>query len=208
MLNYEFLKILVGIMKILGIDLAGKEENQSGLCILDDLKMEYLTNYTNQEIINTVNNTKPSLIVIDAPLSLPKGRCCLEKECKCAVGGHFRMAERQIRKYGRILPLTFTGMKMLTLRGIYLSSILRTQYTVIESHPRTSSMNLGIVNPIEFLNKISKVPLIISDHEIDAGILTITGYLYQNNCFIELGDPDEGTIILPKNPDCLNIIKK
>ena len=47
------------------------------------------------------------------------------------------MAERQIRKYGRVLPLTFTGMKMLTLRGIYLASILRTQYTVIESHPRT-----------------------------------------------------------------------
>ena len=195
-------------MKILGIDLAGKEENPSGLCILDDLKMEYLTNYTNQEIVNTVNNTKPSLIIIDAPLSLPKGRCCLEKECKCAVGGHFRMAERQIRKYGRVLPLTFTGMKMLTLRGIYLASILRTQYTVIESHPRTRSMNIGIVDPIECLNKISKVPLIISDHEIDAGILTVTGYLYQNNCFIELGDPDEGTIILPKNPNCLDIIKK
>jgi uncharacterized protein len=195
-------------MKILGIDLAGKEENPSGLCILDDLKFEYLTNYTNQEIIDTVTNTKPSIIVIDAPLSLPKGRCCLEKECKCAVGGHFRMAEIQIRKYGRVLPLTFTGMKMLTLRGMDLASKLRTQYRVIESHPRTSSINLGYVDPFELLNKISDVLPIISDHEIDAAILTITGYLYQNNCFIELGDPDEGTIILPSNPDCLDIIKK
>ena len=66
----------------------------------------------------------------------------------------------------------------------------------------------GYVDLIKILNKFSEVPPLISVHEIDAGILTITSYLYHNNCFTKLGGHDERTIILPKNPDSLNIIKK
>ncbi len=69
--------------------------------------MDLFTIYTDHEIIKLITDLKPSVIVIDAPLSLPKGRCCLEKDCKCAVGGHFRQAEKDIRQYGRVLPLTF-----------------------------------------------------------------------------------------------------
>ena len=106
-------------MKILGIDLAGKQENPSGVAFLvDHKKINLFTRYDDKEILDLINDLKPQVIVIDAPLSLPKGRCCLEKNCKCAVGGHFRQAERDIRQYGRVLPLTFMGMKMLTMRGI------------------------------------------------------------------------------------------
>ena len=100
-------------MKILGIDLAGKAENPSGVCILDEKQLMTCTLFSDSEIISMVNKTKPSVILIDAPLSLPRGRCCLEKNCECADGGHFRQAERDIRKYGSVLPLTFRGMKML-----------------------------------------------------------------------------------------------
>ena len=91
-------------MKILGIDLAGKAENPSGICILDDEKLVTCTLFTDEEILSMVNETKPSVILIDAPLSLPQGRCCLEKNCECSVGGHFRQAERDIRKYGLFYP--------------------------------------------------------------------------------------------------------
>jgi uncharacterized protein len=195
-------------MIILGIDLAGKEENPSGICIFDENNMEFSTNYTNAEIYKTVNDSNPSVIVIDAPLSLPKGRCCLEKDCECAAGGHFRLADREIRKYGRVLPLTFTGMKMLTLRGNEIASQLKKKYEVIESHPRTSYIILGYHEPFELLNKLFEVPSNVSEHELDAGILTLTGYMYMKNCHMELGDPDEGTIIIPKNAECLDILKK
>jgi len=104
--------------------------------------MIFSTVYTDHDILELIKEQKPLLIVIDAPLSLPKGRCCLEKECECAIGGHFRKAERDIRPYGSVLPLTFTGMKMLTMRGIKLASELRKEYEVIETihiHVRRSS---------------------------------------------------------------------
>lgn len=99
-------------MKIVGIDLSGKETNPSGICVLNRDKITLKTLLSDEEILKEIKNIKPSLIAIDTPLSLPKGRCCLEKNCNCAVGGHLRQAERDIRPYGRVLPLTFRGMKM------------------------------------------------------------------------------------------------
>jgi uncharacterized protein len=194
-------------MKILGIDLTGKEENPSGICSLDENKMNLFTIYTDKDILKCINEMKPSLIVIDAPLSLPKGRCCLEKECKCADGGHFRQAEREIRKYGRVLPLTFLGMKMLTMRGVKISSKIKKNYDVIETHPRTSQNILGFKDLLSSLRQFFKITNIASEHELDAGILALTGWLHKNNCSIELGDPDEGIIILPKSSKCLEYLK-
>lgn len=194
-------------MKILGIDLAGKAENSTGTCILDGNGMEFATCYTNDDIYEMVRDHSPSLIIIDAPLSLPMGRCCLEKDCECAVGGHFRLAEKEIRKYGRVLPLTFRGMKMLTLRGVEIATKLKKNYVVIESHPRTSLNVLGYMDPVKLLNKYFDPPSDLSEHEIDAGILTITGYLHLEKCSIQLGDPSEGTIIIPKNAECLDSMR-
>jgi predicted nuclease with RNAse H fold len=193
-------------MKILGIDLAGKQENPSGIAILDGNKMDLLTIYTNKEIFDLVDELKPYVTIIDAPLSLPKGRCCLEKDCKCAIGGHFRQAERDIRQYGRVLPLTFSGMKMLTHRGIKLSNELKKQYIVLESHPHTNMKILKLSEPYSGLNKFFDISTKANEHELDAGLLALTGYLYLNNCCIELGDPDEGMIVIPSSEKCLDIL--
>ncbi len=184
-------------MRILGIDLAGKEENETGICILDRDTFSLSTIHTDKEILKLADKLEPSVIVIDAPLSLPKGRCCLEKECNCAVGGHFRQAERDIRCYGHVLPLTFKGMKMLTLRGIRISSCLKQKYDVIESHPRTIQKILGYDDPVSCLNKFFRIPANVTMHELDAGLLILTGFLYLKKQCIELGDPDEGLIIIP-----------
>lgn len=66
-------------MKIIGIDLAGKKENPSGIAILDGNIMKLVTSYSDNEILDLIYEFKPYVIVIDAPLSLPKGRCCLER---------------------------------------------------------------------------------------------------------------------------------
>jgi predicted nuclease with RNAse H fold len=184
-------------MKTVGIDLAGKEENPSGICSLNNNEIILKTLYTDEEILDYVKRINPSIIAIDAPLSLPKGRCCLEKDCQCAVGGHFRQAERDIRPYGRVLPLTFRGMKMLTLRGISLAKELRKDYQVIETHPRTSQKMLGFKDPSD-LSRFYKLREDATEHELDAALAAVTGLLYLKDCYLELGDPDEGTIVIPK----------
>ena len=193
-------------MKVVGIDLAGKEENPTGICVLSQDKVVLKTRYNDEEIIKEVRSINPSLIAIDAPLSLPKGRCCLEKDCKCAVGGHFRSAEREIRPYGRVLPLTFQGMKMLTLRGNKLVKELEKEFEVIETHPRTSQKILGFNDLKEDLNRIYKLPDKTTEHELDAVLSAITGFLYLKGCYIELGEPEEGTITIPRKKG-LNVIK-
>jgi hypothetical protein len=194
-------------LKIMGIDLAGREENPTGICILNNHKVTLKSLYTNAEIFKEIKNIKPHLIVIDAPLSLPKDRCCLEKDCECAVGGHFRQSERKIRSYGSVLPLTFRGMKMLALRGITLASDLRGTYNVLEAHPRTTQKILNLQNPEKELNKLFKWETTPSQHELDATLAALTGLLYHENCHIALGDPVEGIIIIPKNGTCLKKIE-
>lgn len=200
-------------MKIMGIDLAGKVNNPTGICILNadesrEHNIDMGTLYTDEEILEKINRLQPSLIVIDAPLSLPKGRCCLEKECICAVGGHFRQSEREIRRYGSVLPLTFTGMKMLTLRGVGLARALSGKFQLKETHPRTAGKMLNWENLEKNLENYFHLPQDPTEHELDAAIAALTGFFYINNCFLELGDDDEGTIILPKGKDCLEILKK
>ncbi|MCE5215179.1 MAG: DUF429 domain-containing protein [Methanobacterium sp.] len=184
-------------MIIIGIDLAGKEENPTGICVTGTDKVILKTLHSDTDIIKYVKKINPSIVTIDAPLSLPKGRCCLEKDCKCASGGHLRKAEREIRPYGRVLPLTFKGMKMLTLRGIRLAQELRKDFEVIETHPRTIQKMLGFKDLKDDLSKVYKLSNNPTEHELDALLAAMIGNLYINGLYLELGDPEEGTIILP-----------
>ncbi len=199
-------------MKVTGIDLAGKKENLSGIAVLEmdkvnlKNKVSLKTLYSDEEILKKIKEIHPSLIAIDAPLSLPKGRCCLENECECAVGGHFRQAERDIRPYGRVLPLTFKGMKILTLRGIKLAKELRKEYQVIETHPRTSQKMLGFDDLKHDLGRFFKLSEDVTDHELDASLAALTGLLYLKDCYLKLGDPREGTIVIPSDDRCLKLI--
>jgi len=184
--------------KIIGMDLAGKPPNPTGICFLDSDKIECFTVFDDSQIFNFIFNSNPSLIVIDAPLSLPEGRCCLSNECNCSkMGGHFRKAEVEMRKYGRTLPLTFRGMRMLTERGIGIANELKKRFEVIESHPRTIQKILEIYD-FEAVFKNFNLPPNISEHELDAVLLVIAGIYYLNDNFMEFGDKEEGTIILPK----------
>ncbi|WP_245837524.1 MULTISPECIES: DUF429 domain-containing protein [Methanobacterium] len=194
-------------IKIIGIDLSGKPENPTGICFLDVHNLHFSTLFENKDILSYIFLKKPSLIVIDAPLSLPKGRCCLSKDCSCSKkGGHFREAEVQMRKYGRTLPLTFRGMRMLTERGIQIAERLKEEYIVLESHPRTIQKILGFSNLYEDLTNYFELPENISEHELDAALLVIAGVFYMHGEFMEFGDVDEGTIILPKNRNINDIL--
>lgn len=194
-------------MKIMGIDLAGKSENPTGICFLDENKLNFSTLFENDEILSYIHDVNPSLIVIDAPLSLPKGRCCLDKDCSCSKGGHFRAAEVEMRKYGRTLPLTFRGMRMLTERGIRIAEKLKKKYTVLESHPRTIQKILEFSDLYDDLTNYFQLPENISEHELDAALLVIAGIFYMKKEFMEFGDVEEGTIVLPKETAKLKVLR-
>jgi len=178
---------------IVGVDLSAKEKNPTGIATLEYREIQTIEISSDDGILKKSVNA--DLIVFDAPLSLPKGRCCLEKDCECGEFGHFRKADLEIRKYGRVLPLTFPYMKMLTYRGIRLKNLLKSlnpRLTIIETHPSTAHKLIK--------SELSsfKIRDDISPHEFDASIAAVTGHFYLKGESIILGDPSEGTIILPK----------
>ncbi len=91
---------------------------------------------------------------------------------------------------------------MLTERGIALSDKLKRKYGVIEVHPRTAQKILGFDELYSDLSKYFKLPSEVTVHELDAALAALTGFFYLKDCYMELGDPEEGTIILPKR-ECL-----
>lgn len=233
-------------VSILGIDLAAKTENQTGIAFICNRRIFLKTLYSNEDIVNEVVRCKPSVVAIDAPLSLPQGRCCLEKDCSCSVGGHFRRSDREMRKFGGVLPLTFPGMKTLTFRGIEIKELInnlgensdnlagysnnsknnrceinKNDYIdLIETHPRTSQRVFGFSNAVEeFFSLVceffqfNKYLDDVSSHEIDGLFAAFSGLFYSQGKYLEVGNPEEGSIIVPRldrnfREDLIKIIEK
>ena len=215
-------------INIIGIDLAAKTENQTGMACILHRKVFLKTIYSNEDIINEIINCRPSVVAIDAPLSLPQGRCCLEKDCSCSSGGHFRKSDLEMRKFGGVLPLTFPGMKTLTFRGIEIKKLINQIYggsekfsrdfntsksdiskiagmDIIETHPRTSQRVFGFSENINkffrITNELFQLNNDLKDatvHEIDALFAAFSGLFYSQGKYLEVGNPEEGSIIVPK----------
>jgi predicted nuclease with RNAse H fold len=66
-------------VRSLGLDLAGSEKRDSGLAVLDEeLSCWAFTVRLDSEIIRLAEDLRPDIVVIDAPLSLPRGRKSIE----------------------------------------------------------------------------------------------------------------------------------
>lgn len=115
---------------------------------------------------------------------------------------HVRREDISVSANGKYVTGRFSphlqGMKMLTLRGISLKEKLE-GYTLLETHPPTVQKILGIEDINQYVNEHYELSVNPSEHELDAFLAALTGVFYLNGCYIELGDPDEGTIILPEN---------
>jgi predicted nuclease with RNAse H fold len=101
---------------VVGIDLAGSERRDTGLCVMDE-RMNSATSvlYTDDEILSRSFEAKPEVVSIDAPLFLPKGRASLEKKGP----PHFRQCDKELlRMRIRFFPISLGPMRMLTARGI------------------------------------------------------------------------------------------
>jgi predicted nuclease with RNAse H fold len=191
-------------MSIVGLDLAGVETRPTGVCILARMKAETSLLYTNDEVLKKAEESKPKVIAIDAPLSLPPGRKSMEDR----TGVHLRESDKELLRRGiKFFPITLGPMRKLTERGIYLKGILESRrFTVIEVYPGGAQDILGIPRKQQGLDKlkaglekqgIKGLKDGLSDHELDAVTCAFVGKLFLEGKSVTYGAPEQG-IVMPK----------
>ena len=192
-------------MGVIGIDLAGSPKRWSGLCYLDqELRCALSKAKSDNEIVEFVEEGRPRLVAVDAPLSLPRSRASLE-----GPGPVMRECDRRLMEMGiKLLPLTLKPMQMLTMRGISLKRRLEELgYKVIEVYPGGAQDFLGIPRKSRGLEGLRKgleayglrgLREDVSGDELDAATCALVGWMYLRGMCMEIGDPDEGVIVMPK----------
>jgi len=191
-------------MSVVGLDLAGVENRPSGLCVLKGLMAESFLVYTNEEIVRKVEESKPKIVAIDAPLSLPTGRKSIEQKTKV----HLRECDRELLRRGiKFFPVTLGPMRKLTTRGILLRRTLETKhFKVIEVYPGGAQDILkiprkqhGLKSLREGLEKqgIKGLNNTMTNHELDAVTCALVGKLYLEGKTITYGTSEQA-IIMPR----------
>ena len=169
-------------LKILGIDLAGRPENPTGICLFKNNETCFKTVYSDEQIFRIVSEFKPDIIAIDAPI-IKRGQ------------PHVREADRLLQKY-KTLPPTLPSMKLLTLRGSKLAAKLRTRYRIIEVFPTATAKILGIYNR-DYRETVKKLKINVKNkHELDAYLCCVTAKMHLEKKTVTIGDKD-GKIVIP-----------
>lgn len=191
--------------KVVGVDLAGTPNRNTGICTLKRDKITFCKIvHTDQEITNYVEKENPTLIAIDAPLNLPPGR----KSIGDKNGEHFRPCDRELLRRGiRFFPITLGPMRLLTERGIQLKRALaRRGYFVIEVYPgaaqdiwHTGRKQDGLPRLRKGLEKLGVKGLNekMNGDELDAVTAALVGQLFLRGKAEVLGNFKRGAIVIP-----------
>lgn len=178
-------------LKIIGIDLAGKTKNPTGICLLNNDKLVIKIVKTNDQILKTCFDFKPEIIAIDAPIMKGKPR--------------IRKADKILKKY-KALPPNLPSMIQLTLRGSKLAEKLCSNFKVIEVFPTATAKILGIHDK-NYKQTAEKLGIIIKNkHELDAYLCCITAKLFLEKKALKIGDK-QGKIIVPREFLFLHFLK-
>ncbi|MFP4045632.1 MAG: DUF429 domain-containing protein [Candidatus Aenigmatarchaeota archaeon] len=159
-------------MKVVGIDLAGKPENDTGFCVLEDHKVRAKTLKSDEEVIESLEEEEPDLVAIDAPFNFPDS-------------GQYRESDMLLKKMGfDPLSPTFPGMKILVHRAKKLIKELERidSLEIIEVYSRASEKIIPI-QPSEDAN----------EDKFDALLCALTGKRYLEGDYEDLSG-----IIIPK----------
>jgi len=118
---------------IVGVDLAGSTRRRTGVCVLRGMRARAQIALGDDEILRVIDQAKPDIVPIDAPLSLPAGR----KTIHDRSGEHLRQCDRQLqRRKIKFFPITLGPMRMLTERGMALKAKIEAMgYRVVECYP-------------------------------------------------------------------------
>ena len=201
-------------MLSLGIDPSGSERRRSGLAVMDDgLVADSWTAIRDEEILRAVLEVGPKVVSIDSPLALPKGRCCADSSCPCAIYGIVRAADRELARMGyhpywTLLP----SMVSLTLRGIGLKERLESEgLKVIEVYPGAAQDRLGLprkkVGTDRLEQGLKEMGIGLKEpgrkrvhDELDAITAAYVGLCFLWGRYEAVGPLDDIQIILPPDP--------
>src|SRR5206468_8257605 len=85
-------------------------------------------------------------VAINAPLTRPMGRCCLDDDCRCRTdpGTRSRQLERELARMG-IPTLATALLKVLARRGARIAAALRAAgHEPLEAYPFATLRLLGL----------------------------------------------------------------
>ena len=192
-------------MLAVGLDLAGVEHRPTGLCLLRGNSTETCNMYSDADILKKIEEAKPDIIAIDAPLTLPYGRDSIEQKTNV----HLRECDRELlRRRIKFFPVTLGPMRKLTARGISLRTTLEKKgFKVIEVYPGGAQDILRIPRKQRGLDKlkaglenqgIKGLKNKMSDHELDAVTCALVGKLYLQGKTITYGNREQA-IIMPQD---------
>jgi predicted nuclease with RNAse H fold len=197
-----------------GIDLAGVEYRETGVAILDKGRLVLLTSAgSDEEILRLAALAGPKgTIAINAPLTRPLGRCCLDDDCRCRhdPGTRSRQLERDLAGMG--VPTLATALiKVLARRGARMAAAIRDLgHEPIEVYPFATLKILGL----PWQGKKSEAgrlkiyralrPLVpgfrhprASEHQVDAVVCALTALLWRRKLTRAVGMPEEGLMTVP-----------
>lgn len=171
-------------MKVIGLDLAGKEKNPTGFCSLvlkesegeGEFKIgnkESKVLYYDKDILKEIKKQKPELVAIDAPFTFPGE-------------GYFREGDKLLKERGfKPLSPRFPHMQKLVRRARkYLKQLEKLEIETIEVFPQATK---------EILRMKRKEGT--NEHKFDAKACALTGKYYLEGKFEALGKEE---IIIPK----------
>ena len=207
-------------MSILGVDLSASPKRASFYAVLDGGgKLACLDKFqTFDELLECLELHKPSLIAIDAPLSLPLGLDCLEEghDCATILEQKGRASEQELARMhiGCFFTTKRSIIKTLIYRGLEIQrELVKRGCEVIEVYPYATKVILfgdkmppkNSARGMAFLK--GRLPWIIDGVEpyldslnhdgCDALLAAYTACLHVENRTDLLGIPEEGYIVVP-----------
>ena len=207
-------------MSVLGIDLSSSPKRTSAYALVNgDGELHTVDGFsTTDELLSFLDTHNPSLITIDAPISLPLGLDCLEEDHDCAhsLNKKGRASEQELaeRRIGCFFTTKKSIIKTMIYRALELKQVLDTKgYQVIEVYPYATKVILfgGKIPPknsvkgLAFLRKNLSGLVKGAEHQAerlnhdqcDAILAAYTGHLHIQNKTDSLGVPEEGFIVIP-----------
>ncbi len=184
---------------LVGIDYGSKMAGTTAICTLSKGQYKVYQSVKKEDadlfILKTLETLKPKIIVIDAPLSLP--RAYFDK----STDYFYRACDRML---SAMSPMFLGG---LTARAMKLKDQLhQREILVLEGYPKALVHHLGIQE--YYLKKDSSaIPGFLSQlavsiqsekisnwHQVDALLACITAQRVDQNKARQIGDPHEGII--------------
>jgi predicted nuclease with RNAse H fold len=207
-----------------GIDLAGVEYRDTGVAILRGGRLELLASAADDaKIISFARAAgRWGTVAINAPLTRPLGRCCLDDDCRCRTdpGTRSRQLERELAHMG--IPTLATALiKILARRGARIAAALtELGYQPLEVYPFATLRLLGLPcqgkRTPEGRRRIHRAlkPFVpglnhprASEHQRDSVVCALTALLWRQGRTRTVGLPEEGLMVIP-DPEAVRVRRR